>query len=155
MDWKVYDAEGRERARTVYAEDAAALVSLLGEGATIRVGGNAQALWTEGEERQPAGESYDHVRDVVHARRNARGRRPIGTGKARWGDEVVEVDLIERPARGNLVVRPRSGRDWGTMLSVPPEDFEAAATEEVVAGVVDTRDGVGVALVGPRARRGS
>ena len=50
-----------------YAEDAAALVAVLGEGATIRFG-HGPVLWAEGREDQSAGESYDHVREVCDAR---------------------------------------------------------------------------------------
>lgn len=52
-----------------YAEDAAAIVASYGDGTTIRYGHPKRYIvWTEGAENQPAGESYDYVRQVVHAR---------------------------------------------------------------------------------------
>jgi hypothetical protein len=48
------------------AHDAAARVATIGDGASIYHG--EDRLWTEGEEDQPASESYDHVAEVVQAR---------------------------------------------------------------------------------------
>lgn len=67
MNWNVYNPAGRKVAALLFAEDAAALVALYGDGATIRTRPD-RVLWTEGGEDQPAGESYDHARDVVHER---------------------------------------------------------------------------------------
>jgi hypothetical protein len=64
--WKVYLA-GEYRAACKYLEDAAMIVAGLGHGAQIRLD-HGRPLWVEGEEDQPAGESYDHVRDVVMRR---------------------------------------------------------------------------------------
>jgi len=67
---KVYDAENEYRAACHYAEDAAALVALLGDGATIRDGHSRRfVLWSEGNEEQPAAESYDYVAETVGRRR--------------------------------------------------------------------------------------
>lgn len=67
--WKVYNSAGEYVAACKHVADAAALVALYGDGATIR-GGHSRSLtfWHEGAEHQPAGESYDHVADVVAAR---------------------------------------------------------------------------------------
>lgn len=66
---KVYNASGEYVASCKYPSDAAALVSLYGDGATIRHGHRkTDAVWTEGAESQPAGESYDFVAETVHAR---------------------------------------------------------------------------------------
>ena len=65
-DFKVYH-RNEYRAACKYVEDAAALVAVLGDGAQIRYG-HRFPMWTEGAETQSAGESYDHVAEVVHAR---------------------------------------------------------------------------------------
>lgn len=65
--WKVYSADIEYRAACKYVEDAAALVAMLGDGATIRAG-HRRIVWTEGQEAQPAAESYDFVYSVVHKR---------------------------------------------------------------------------------------
>jgi hypothetical protein len=66
---KVYDAGGEYIASVKYAEHAAALVALEGDGATIRQGhAKRMTLWTEGRESQPAAESYDFVATTVYER---------------------------------------------------------------------------------------
>lgn len=63
---KVYGREGNYLAACVEPEGAAALVALAGEGATIRNGhARKNAVWIEGAESQPAGESYDFVSQTV------------------------------------------------------------------------------------------
>lgn len=64
---KVYSPSGEYVASCKHAEDAAALVSLYGDGATIRVG-HRRTVWTEGAELQSAAESYDYVALVVGSR---------------------------------------------------------------------------------------
>lgn len=64
--WKVYQAK-EYRAACKYVEDAAALVAFLGDGAQIRAE-HTLVLWHEGQESQPAAESYDHVAEVVSKR---------------------------------------------------------------------------------------
>ena len=66
--WKVYSPQGEYVAACKHLEDAAALVALYGSGASISEG-HGKKLWTEGQEDQPAGESYDHVRETVLSRR--------------------------------------------------------------------------------------
>lgn len=56
--WKVYGSDGRKEGEAVYGEMAAAMVAVLGDGATVRTGGG-QVVWREGAEEQSAGESYD------------------------------------------------------------------------------------------------
>jgi len=75
---KVYSATGEYVAACRYAEDAAAIVALRGEGTTIRLGHTKrQTVWTEGQEAQAAGESYDFVGEVVLGRMRAiRNLRP-------------------------------------------------------------------------------
>lgn len=66
---KVYDADGEYRASFHYAEDAAVLVAFLGEGSTIRDGHSRKLIrWSEGDEDQPASESYDFVAETVNRR---------------------------------------------------------------------------------------
>lgn len=71
--WKVYSRQGEYLAAVKYPEDAAALVSCLSDGATIRDGHPARrTVWTEGAEDQPAGESFDHVAHTIADRVAAR-----------------------------------------------------------------------------------
>lgn len=68
--YKVYDAANVYRAAFKHLEDAAAFVAVLGDDATIRDGHSRRhVIWHEGNEDQPAAESYDHVFDVAMARR--------------------------------------------------------------------------------------
>jgi len=63
---KVYTADGEYIGACRYASDAGALVSLYGEGATIRDGhGVKKVVWTEGTDGN-AGDSYDAVADHIH-----------------------------------------------------------------------------------------
>lgn len=65
----VYDSDSELRASLQYAEDAGCLVAFLGEGSTIREKGNRKhILWSEGNEEQPAAESYDFVAETVWRR---------------------------------------------------------------------------------------
>jgi hypothetical protein len=69
--FKIYTADGEYTAACKYVEDAAALVAILGDGATIRPDHHKPA-WTEGAEEFSAGESYDRVGEVVYERMAAR-----------------------------------------------------------------------------------
>jgi hypothetical protein len=60
----VVNARGLFMGATVHAEDAAALVALLGDGATVRCNVDS-ILWSEGSEAFPAGESYDAAAEVM------------------------------------------------------------------------------------------
>lgn len=65
--------ENERRASNMpYAEEAAMLVSCLGDGAEVRVG--RRVVWTEGDEEQGAGASYDEAAETMRARAN----RPAG-----------------------------------------------------------------------------
>lgn len=68
--YKVYSNKNEYVASCKYAEDAAAIVSMRGDGTTIRLG-HSVVLWTEGQENLPAGESYDNVAEVCDAREDA------------------------------------------------------------------------------------
>lgn len=68
--FKVYSSEGLYIAACKHAEDAAAIIAMRGEGATIRYQ-HGKVLWKEGSEVQPAGESYDLVSDTVNGRLQA------------------------------------------------------------------------------------
>ncbi len=46
-----------------HAEDAAGFVAFLGDGAVVKYRG--KVVWTEGQEKQPAGESYDFAAGVM------------------------------------------------------------------------------------------
>jgi tRNA A37 threonylcarbamoyltransferase TsaD len=66
--FKIYDAAGQYQAACHEPEAAAALVSFYGDGATIRDGHQAKhTVWTEGRDGA-AGESYDHVAEIIEQR---------------------------------------------------------------------------------------
>jgi hypothetical protein len=72
--FKVYTYDGEYVASFKYADDAAVLIAAR-HGGTIRDGHDKRStLWTEGIESQNAGDSYDHVAQVVHDRIAARHR---------------------------------------------------------------------------------
>lgn len=59
---KIYTAQGDYVASCVDAGCAAALMSMLGTGATIRNGhARKNIVWTEGREARSAADSYDYV----------------------------------------------------------------------------------------------
>jgi len=64
--WKVYSENREYLASFKRPEHAAALVSALGDGTTLRWG-HIGTVWTEGEDGQ-AGDSYDYVAEVAHER---------------------------------------------------------------------------------------
>lgn len=80
--FKVYSREGEYLASCKYPEDAAAVVSVRGDGATIRYGHRtADVVWTEG----PAGDgdggnSYDTVAQVIQERLDARAAEQRAAG---------------------------------------------------------------------------
>ena len=71
--WKVYDYNREYIAACKHAEDAAALAALRGPGTTIRAG-HSLVVWTEGAEDQSAGDSYDHVANVIRSRLTEHGQ---------------------------------------------------------------------------------
>lgn len=66
---KIYNPQGEYVAACKFGEDAACLMALYGDGATVRYE-HKLTLWTEGEEDFPAGESYDRVNAVMEGRKN-------------------------------------------------------------------------------------
>lgn len=68
--FKVYDANGRYEGCAKNIETCAAMVALLGNGATIRRY-HKTVLWTEGEDGE-AGESYDRVVLLAYDRMDKR-----------------------------------------------------------------------------------
>jgi len=66
--FKVYSRDGEYLAATKRPEEAGAVVSMLGDGATIRDGHSPKRIvWTEGVDGQE-GNSYDVIAEVVYAR---------------------------------------------------------------------------------------
>ena len=64
--FKVYNPQGEYIASCKHIVDAAAIVSIYGDGARIKDGG--RIVWAEGREEFSAGESYDQVAEVVWER---------------------------------------------------------------------------------------
>lgn len=79
IKFHVYDETGRYIGGTVYASDAAALVSSVGEGATVSAAPptvdpdiyERNVLWREGFEEIPASESYDIAAGIMLSRARA------------------------------------------------------------------------------------
>ena len=65
--FKVYTTANEYVAACKHIEDAAAIVALRGDGATIRYN-HRHIVWREGNEEQPAAESYDFVYETVMSR---------------------------------------------------------------------------------------
>ena len=64
--FKIYSPLNAYVASCKHVEDAAALVALYGDGATIRDGAaSRRTVWTEGRETISAAESYDTVARIV------------------------------------------------------------------------------------------
>ena len=71
--FKIYTADREYIGAVKYASDAAALVALYGEGATVRDGHRLKdAVWTEGKEADLAGNSYDAAAATIYERRESR-----------------------------------------------------------------------------------
>lgn len=75
--WKVFSPSNEYLGSLTHAEDAAALVAIQGNGATIRFASHAKrdTLWTEGAEAFSAAESYDETARVLDERRRANWQR--------------------------------------------------------------------------------
>ena len=69
--FKIYTASGEYVAATKYAEDAAVLIAVQGNGATVRLN-HRRKLWTEGTESLSAAESYDYAASVINEREKMR-----------------------------------------------------------------------------------
>lgn len=65
--WKIYTPDAIYEASAKHAEVAAAIVAVLGEGATIRYNHNV-VVWTEGQEGKSAADSYDDAADIMASR---------------------------------------------------------------------------------------
>jgi hypothetical protein len=80
---KVFNPSGEYVASCKFAEDAAAIVAIYGDGAEIRIGHKkTDCVWREGSEVQPAGESFDQVALTVcrRAKERADALRARGRG---------------------------------------------------------------------------
>lgn len=65
--FKVYTRDGEYIGALKDATDAACMVALRGEGATVRYD-HKHIVWREGAEDDWAGNSYDHAAGVIHER---------------------------------------------------------------------------------------
>ncbi len=65
--FKVYNPSGEYIGCVKYAEDAAALVALYGDGAKVKYQ-HSKVLWHEGQESIGAGESYDEAGTIIRTR---------------------------------------------------------------------------------------
>ncbi len=76
MPFKVYAVTGERFAAFVHAEDAAAFVMLLGDGACVRHG--RATIWTQGDDSDilPEGYGYDIVAEIMWDRVARSKERP-------------------------------------------------------------------------------
>ena len=65
--FKIYNLNREYIGCVKYAEDAAALVALQGDGATVKYD-HGKVIWREGAEELSAGESYDEAARVMYRR---------------------------------------------------------------------------------------
>ena len=88
---KVFDSNGRYQAACKEICAAACLMSLYGDGSTIRFGhSKSDIVWIEGKETQPAYESYDYVQEISDARwlqRNIKAMKKAGYSD----DQITEI----------------------------------------------------------------
>ena len=76
--FKIYSSEGRYLGCLKDPSDAAAVVSMYGDGAQIRDGhAKKQTVWTEGADGD-AGDSYDHVATTIWRRVDDRRAKSAG-----------------------------------------------------------------------------
>ena len=70
--FKVYSSANEYIGSIKYLEDAAAFVSMRGEGATVRNGhAKKNIIWTEGREKFGAYDSYDGAAEIMRERIDA------------------------------------------------------------------------------------
>lgn len=68
LDFKIYDSDGIYQASCRHATDAAAVVAIQGDGATVRFR-HRKRIWTEGENADGyAGDSYDEAAELMLSR---------------------------------------------------------------------------------------
>jgi hypothetical protein len=89
--FKVYNPKRLYVAACKYAEDAACLVALYGDGASIRWGHN-EVVWVEGIDGH-AGDSYDEAAALAWARVDARRERD----RQRWEEEDAAARRRREP----------------------------------------------------------
>lgn len=90
--FKIFNASNKFVGALKHAEDAAALVGVLGDGYTIRTGpAKRDTVWTEGAETQSAAESYDHVYEVVTTREREQLRAAHAKRDALLGRKTLDA----------------------------------------------------------------
>ena len=91
--FKVYRAHGEYVGCCKYASDAGWLAAVSGDGATVRYGhAKKDTLWTEGSEVTTAGESFDHVAQIIIERYEALMARYAAKNAAKrvlQGDDAI------------------------------------------------------------------
>ena len=102
--YKLRNTSGEHTATTAHAEDAAALVGILGSGAKV-VWENLVTVWTEGAEAFSASESYDAAAEVMHTRINTYWES-LGAAKAKrknqaWPRTSAEFDQVRAKDRAD------------------------------------------------------
>jgi len=88
--WKIFNPAGEYVAATKFAEDAAAVVGLYGDGAQIRLGhAKRYTVWTDGVDGS-AGDSYDACAEVLIRRKEELRREVEARQAARWKSNTDE-----------------------------------------------------------------
>ncbi|ANS04694.1 hypothetical protein [uncultured Mediterranean phage] len=100
--FKVYDSDGKYQAACKHAEDAANLVTVYGDGATIR-DGHGPIVWREGPNHDGCGsDSYDGTANVVweriHANQLCNYTKTYGAAalKAALSEELAARAAVQR-----------------------------------------------------------
>ncbi len=91
--FKVYRASDEYIGCCKYASDAGWLAAVSGDGATVRYGhAKKDTLWTEGKEVTTAGESFDHVAEIIIERYDALRASYAAKNAAKrvlYGDDAI------------------------------------------------------------------
>lgn len=125
LPWKVYTATPREYvASTKNPEEAAILVAALGTGTQIKFEHHTP-VWTEGEEEQPAGDSYDHVAEVCNARVNAQRAESL----ARFNEQQRQV-----PPGWVVCIKHDDGSQFGALVA--NSGRETMSETEILLGML-------------------
>ncbi len=123
----VYAPSGQPTCGTIHGEDAAAAVALLGDGAKIADERTGAILWTEGQEKYSATESYDYVADIVWTRLGVakRARRRDELEEKCW-DLVAKLDALRKDVDVVTADLKRSRDEWKTLVATTDAAADAA-----------------------------
>lgn len=121
LPYSVY-REGELMAATAYPEDAAASVSLLGEGGVVRCTATDAVLWTEGRDGIAA-ESFDVAAEIIESKRVANFEAMAASVKAnREAHRAAQKAKAEARRAERRADRAAAGTAGGFGVNVAAED---------------------------------